>query len=114
MALLQGDVAHEAKEAMHVIASEKGMKLTECETMVDHVHILIEAEDRVRLANAMNLLKGVSARRLFQQFPDLKLDAGINGFWQHRYGVKEVREPAVASVGRYIRTQWERLDKYEL
>jgi putative transposase len=111
--LLQGDVAEAAKELMWTVAKEKDVKLVECETMLDHVHLLIEAEDRTRLAKAMNLLKGATSRRLFQRFPDLKLDAGLNRFWQHRYGAKVVPEPAAASVGQYIRTQGDRLEKYE-
>ena len=111
--LLQGDVASAATELMCTVAEEKSIKVMECETMVDHCHLLIEAEDRERLAKAMNLLKGISSRRLFQRFPDLKLDAGINSFWQHRYAAKVVSEPAAASAAEYIRTQWDRLEKYE-
>ena len=81
--------------------------------MLDHVHLLIAAADRTQLSRAMNHLKGISSRRLFQRFPELKLEAGISSFWQHRYAAKVVPEPAAASVGQYIRTQWERLDKYE-
>jgi len=111
--LLQGDVASAAKELMSTVAKETNMGLLQCETMVDHVHLLIRAEDPATLAKAMNLLKGTSSRRLFQRFPDLKLDAGIGSFWRHRYASKAVPESAVASVGQYIRTQWERLEKYE-
>src|SRR3990172_3974848 len=111
--LLQGDIAEAAKELMWTVATEKNVKLMEFETMVDHVHLLIEAEGRTRLAKVINLLKGASSRRLFQRFPELKLDAGISSFWQHRYAAREVPVLAAAPVGRYIRTQWERLDKYE-
>ena len=111
--LLQGDVAAAVKESMWAIAREKNLKLMECETMVDHVHLLIAADDKEQLSKAMNLLKGVASRRLFQKFPELKLDAGVNSFWQHRYAAKEVAEPAAVAVGQYIRTQWERLAKYE-
>jgi putative transposase len=81
--------------------------------MVDHVHVLIEAEDRMHLSKAMNLLKGISARRISQAFPELKIDAGLSSFWQHRYAVKIVPEPAQQIVGNYIRTQWDRLEKYD-
>lgn len=111
--LLQGDVTAAAKELMVAVAKENGVKLLECEMMVDHVHLLIAADDRAHLARAVNLLKGTTSRRLFQRFPDLRPDAGLNNFWQHRYAAKAVLEPAAASVGNYIRTQWDRLDKYE-
>jgi putative transposase len=111
--LLQGDVGEAARELIMTVAKEKRINLVGCEMIVDHVHLLIAVDDRTDLSKAMNLLKGATSRRLFQRFPDLKLDAGLNSFWQHRYAAKVVPERAVASVGQYIRTQWDRLDRYE-
>jgi len=111
--LLQGDVGEAATELMWTVAKEKNIALSECEVIVDHVHLLISTEDRTRLSTAMNLLKGVTSRQIFQRFPELKLDAGVGAFWQHRYGAELVSEAAAVTVGDYIRTQWNRLDKYE-
>jgi putative transposase len=111
--LLQGDIEEAIKESMWTIAKEKNIRLLECETIVDHVHLLVSVEDRANLSRAMNLLKGITSRRVFQVFPELKLDAGVAAFWQHRYAAKLVPESATATVGRYIRTQWDRLEKYE-
>jgi len=112
--LLQEDVAERAKELMLATAAEKGIRLLDCETMVDHVHLLLDVEDRISLSKAMNLLKGVSARRLNQEFPDLRLDVAVGQVWQHRYAAKIVPEAAARTVAGYIRSQWERLEKYEL
>jgi putative transposase len=111
--LLQGEVGEAAKELILAVAKEKDIALAECETVVDHVHLLVAADDRIHLAKVMNLLKGASSRRLFQRFPELKLDAGVSNFWQHRYAAKVAPERATASISRYIRTQWNRLDSYE-
>jgi REP element-mobilizing transposase RayT len=61
----------------------------------------------------MNDLKGVSARRLFEAFPELKLDAHTNHFWQQGYGSKLVAPGALNATKRYIQTQWERTDSFE-
>jgi len=111
--LLQGDVGEAVKGLMWTVAKEKNISLLECEMIVDHVHLLISTEDRARLSMAMNLLKGATSRRIFQRFPELKLDAKVGAFWQHRYAAKLVPEAAAATVGRYIRTQCDRLDRYE-
>jgi putative transposase len=111
--LLQAEVGEAAKESMWTVAKEKNIRLLECEIIIDHVHLLIWAEDGTRLSTAMNLLKGVTSRRIFQRFPELKVDARVGAFWQHRYAAKLVSEAAAATVGRYIRTQWDRLEKYE-
>ena len=111
--MLQGDIGHAAKELMIQVAAEKGVNLIECESMVDHVHLLVEVADRSELSRVMNLLKGATSRRLFEQFPDLRLDAGIHNFWQHRYAAEQVDAGAKGVVRRYIRTQERRLEKYE-
>jgi putative transposase len=111
--LLQGEVGEAARELMRTVAKDKDICLLECETVVDHVHLLVSAEDRKCLSTAMNLLKGVTSRQIFQRFPELKLDARVGAFWQHRYAAKLVPEPAAAAVGRYVRTQWDRLEGYE-
>ena len=110
---MQGHVGEAVKELMWTVAKEKNIRFLECETIVDHVHLLVSAEDRTRLSKMMNLLKGVSSRRILQMFPELRLDAGVGAFWQHRYAAKPVSEPAAATVAEYVRTQWDRLEKYE-
>ncbi|MPZ50734.1 MAG: IS200/IS605 family transposase [Dehalococcoidia bacterium] len=111
--LIQGEVVDFVREQMRAIAAEKGLRLLECEAIVDHVHLILETAGRPDLSKAMNYLKGTSSRRLGQQFPDFKQDAGIGSFWQHRYTCKEISPAAVPAVSRYIRTQWERLSSYE-
>ena len=100
--LLQGDVLDEARRLLREIASAKGIELLECEAIVDHVHLLLDLSDKAQLPNAMMNLKGVSARRLFERFPELKLDVQTNNFWQIGYGSKIVAPNAVSTTKRYI------------
>jgi putative transposase len=111
--LLQGDVEEAAKKLIVSLAAEKGIDLLECETMIDHVHILLRTDGDRDLSKAVNLLKGACSRRLFQQFPDLSTDAHTNQLWQHRFAAKIVSEVAARRVSAYIRTQAQRPDKYE-
>jgi putative transposase len=111
--MLQGDVADAVRELMSEIASDKKIELLEHEAIVDHVHLLLRAKDKPALSRAMNDLKGVSARRIFQRFPELKIDANTNAFWQARYGHKLVPGSAESTIRKYIRTQWERLEDYD-
>ena len=111
--LLEGEIEDLVKELIEAVAREKKIDLIECETMVDHVHVLLRVKDRAALSRAMNFIKGASSRKLFQRLPELKLDIGMNNFWQHRYGFKLVPDGARATVARYIRTQKERPQKYE-
>ena len=110
--LLLGDVANAAKGAMRETAQRHAIEVLECETMVDHVHLLVEAVDAADLSRAMHVLKGASARYLLESIRDIRMDAGTNHFWQKRYGAKLVEPAALASVRNYIRTQKERPEKY--
>jgi len=109
--LLQGDVDARAKELFGRIAAEKGIELRERETMVDHAHLLLRSRP-AELAKAVKQLKGASARRLFQMFPDLKMDAQTNSFWQRGFGYRELANDA-EGVAWYIRTQKRRIGAYD-
>jgi putative transposase len=111
--LLDGDVEDTIKELIRCIAREKRIDLIEHETCVDHVHVLLRARDRAELSRSMNYIKGLSSKRLFEQIPELKLDIEMNNFRQRRYGWKIVPAGARDTVVQYIRTQKDRLEKYE-
>ena len=57
----------------------------------------------------MRYLKGASARRVFQHFPELKLDLGNDHFWQRGYGFKLIDPGALASIRAYIRAHQDEL-----
>jgi putative transposase len=111
--LLEGEVEARIKELLAETAAAHGIKVLALETMIDHVHVLIRLEDGQDLSKCLNLLKGASARRIFQEMPDIRLDAHIDHFWQKRFGSKPVPPGAIATVRRYIETQKDRPEKYD-
>ncbi len=110
--LLQGDVLTAVIELLWEISRSQGIRLLECEPMVEHMHVLLDV-DPSELPTAVKLLKGTSSRRLFQRFSELKLDANTNHLWQKRYGAKEVETAALERVRAYIRTQEDRPEKFD-
>jgi putative transposase len=110
---LEGDLGDRVQELFRSIAAEKGIRLIESMAILDHVHMLLEVPDKTALSRAMNDLKGVSSRRLTQEFGAAKHDLHISSFWQHRYASTIVPSAAADTVRQYIRTQWDRLEKYE-
>lgn len=110
--LVQGDVQDVVEETISSVSAEEGIDLVKSGMAVDHAHMLVRATDRRDLSRAVNHLKGISSRRVFERLPELKLDIRMNNLWQHRYGVKVIPEKARVSVAQYIRTQSDRLEKY--
>lgn len=109
--LLVGEIEDEVKKLLRQIATDREIQLLACETMVDHVHLLLKVGPN-ELSKTMFLLKGISSRRVFQAFPGLKLDAKTESFWQARYRAKVIPEESLRSVEWYIETQKERPEKY--
>lgn len=111
--LLQGEVDEAAKDFIREAAREKEISLIECETAVDHVHLLLRLRPDQTLPAVMNLLKGISSRKLHLAFPDLKLDSGSDHFWQRGYAYKIVEPGSLESRLSYVRTQKERLEEFD-
>jgi putative transposase len=95
------------------VAATRQINVLELETMVDHVHILMEATTSSDLSWSLKLMKGRAAYEVFRSFPELKLDAGINSLWQKSFNSRIVPPAQLPIVKRYIQTQDQRLEKYE-
>jgi len=105
--LLVGEIEDKIKQLIKEIAAEKYIDLLACETMVDHVHLLLRSKPE-DLSKAMFFIKGISSRKIFLEFPDLKLDAETISFRQTRYGAKPVPIEVLKSTLEYIKTQKDR------
>jgi putative transposase len=111
--LLQGDIDDAARKFIREIAQEKHVELLECESAVDHVHLLLRLSEGQNLPKIMNLLKGGSSHRLHRAFPELKLDSRSDHFWQRGYDFTVIEPGSLAARRSYVRSQKERLDKFE-
>ena len=111
--LLQADIDQTMKHSIREIARQKRIQLLECESAVDHVHLLLRLGEGQRLPEVMNLLKGGSSYRLHRAYPELKLDSGSEHFWQRGYSFAVVEPGSLTARRRYVRSQKERLDKFE-
>jgi putative transposase len=99
----------EIKERVHhwfsEIAEEYGFELLEYNSWINHVHMLIFVRPDEDLSYIMNMLKGISARRIFEEFPDLKSQLGENHLWGRRFRPEEVPESNLEKVRGYIQDQ---------
>src|SRR5215208_7154375 len=63
------------RDIFESVCADFEVELREFNGESDHVHLLVFYPPKVRLSELVNSLKGVSSRRLKQEFP------GINAFW---------------------------------
>ena len=67
-------IGETVKTSFREIASKTGIQMIELALELDHVHLLLELDESMRIASAMHRLKGASAREVFSRYPQLKLD----------------------------------------
>jgi len=60
------------REIMRDVCTDFGAKPREFNGESSHVHLLVHFPPTVAIARLVNSLKGVSSRRLRQEFPDLR------------------------------------------
>ena len=66
------EIADYAKQVFQRVAEEYDMIIDTMEVVEDHVHIFLEAPPRLSPARIVQILKSISARELFRQFPHLR------------------------------------------
>ena len=100
------EVSGHLKEVFRRIAAEYEFKIDTMEVMEDHVHIFIEVSPRYSPAQVVQILKSVSAREVFKEFPKLREQLWAGEFWSDGYFVRSVGDKVTAEIIRkYIEYQ---------
>ena len=79
--ILSGEVSEYLKEVFQRIAEEYEFRIDTMEVMKDHVHIFVEVPPRYSPAQAVQILKSVSAREVFKKFPKLREELWAGELW---------------------------------
>jgi putative transposase len=104
--LLRGEVAGYLKEVFSRIAEEYDWHIDTMEVMEDHVHVFIEVPPAYSPAKVVQILKSLSARELFRQFPKVKREMWSGKIWGEGYFVRSVGDKVTSEVIRkYIEYQ---------
>ena len=74
--VLSGTVAEETGAMLDAICAERGWPVISKAIRPDHIHLFVGIPPAMAVADAVKVLKGVTARRLFQRFPALKKRLG--------------------------------------
>ena len=93
------------KSIFEKISSEHQVILKEFNGEEDHVHMLIHYPPKVSLAKLVNSLKGVSSRRLRQNWPELEKRYYQGVLWSPSYFAGSCGGAPVEIVRKYIEAQ---------
>ncbi|MDQ3322929.1 MAG: IS200/IS605 family transposase, partial [Acidobacteriota bacterium] len=70
--VLTNEIGDRLKQIVSTLLVDAECSVIAVETDACHLHIVFRAKPTHQLSKIINSLKGVSARRLFQEFPEIK------------------------------------------
>ena len=99
-------LAKRLKGIFQEIAERYDFEIDTQEVMEDHVHIFLSAPPRYSPSQVVQILKSISARVAFQEFPEVKKKLWGGELWNDGYFVRSVGDQVTAEViRRYIKHQ---------
>lgn len=104
--ILNADIENYLKEIVQQIADEKGfvVQLIECGDG-DHIHCFITAPPKLSVTTIMKYLKGITGRKLFEQFPEIRSQLWKGQLWNHSYYCETIGSVSEENIKRYIERQ---------
>jgi len=94
---------------LNKIADDNEFSITEINTDLDHIHLLIDCKPQHYIPNIIKALKGVSARLLMLEYKDeLKKKLWGGHLWNPSYFISTVSENIEEQIRNYIKSQKER------
>ncbi|MBB6344081.1 putative transposase [Nonomuraea muscovyensis] len=94
------------EEITRSVCADFETELAEFDGGDDHVHLLVNFPPKVALSKLVNSLKGVSSRRLRQEFPELAAHYyRANKLWSGSYFAGSVGGAPLSIVRQYIEQQ---------
>jgi putative transposase len=94
------------EQVMRSVCSDFGAELGEFNGDTDHVHLLVHYPPRVSVSGLVNSLKGVSARRIRQEFTGRTNRAWMHGhLWSPSYLAASCGGPPLTIINQYIEQQ---------
>ena len=91
------------KEIIAEVAVEAEMIVHAVEVMPDHVHLIVEADPTLAVAEIVNRFKGRSSRLMRHEFPALR--SRLPTLWSRSYYAGSVGHVSAKTVEAYIAAQ---------
>jgi putative transposase len=94
----QEDVKERAGQLIREISEEYGFEIIEMEVAWEHVHLLISFPPKRSIGEVVRIIKSVTARELFREFPSLKKRLWAGELWEDGYFARTVGDRMTREV----------------
>jgi putative transposase len=104
--ILTKQLKKRVEELFRAIAGEYDFEIDAMGIEVDHVHIFLSAPPKHSPAKIVEVLKSISSREVFKEFPELEKELWAGEFWSDGYFVRTVGDKVTSELIRqYIKYQ---------
>ena len=103
--ILINNIEADVKRHLISVLHSLDMNVMAIEIMPDHVHLLVKCKPQLRISDAIQQLKGNTARWLFQKHPIIKKQLWKGHLWNPSYFVATVSDRSISQVRTYINNQ---------
>lgn len=94
------------KDTAMQIANEKGFTIHLFEAGgCDHIHCFISAPPKLSITTIVKYLKGITGRKLFKEYPELRSKLWKGELWNHSYYVETIGSVSEENIRHYIEKQ---------
>ena len=104
--MLGAAMSERLAEMIHEICAQYDWEVEALEVMDDHVHLFVSCPPRYAPAQVMNVIKSLTARQLYEEFPRLRKIQWHGKLWADGYYVGSSGEQVTSElIRRYIQYQ---------
>lgn len=100
--LLIGNIASSLSCMIDEICSENKWPIIAKEIQPDHIHLFLSIPPAIAIANAIKILKGTTARKLFLKFPEMKRHLWGGHLWSPSYYAGTAGNVSAETIQKYI------------
>jgi putative transposase len=99
--VLVGDIASALGGVVEAICLENSWPVIAKEIQPDHIHLFLTIPPAIAVADAVKILKGTTARKLFVEFPALRGRLRTGHLWSPSYYV-DTGDVSAQTIREYI------------
>ena len=103
--VLTENVEIRLKELFLEVAEDKGFIIKTMEIMPDHIHIFASAHPKYATSYLYKMLKSISGRKLFMEFPELRTKLWKGKLWSSATYTETIGHISEETVKKYIVNQ---------
>lgn len=104
--VLTPDVEAFMQHEIQKIANDKGFIVHQFKVgETDHIHMFVSATPQVTVSYIVKMTKGILARRIFIQFPEIRNSLKKGVLWNHSTYIETIGSISEENIKKYIEKQ---------